>query len=240
MAPTTRMKKEPPSKSDALTQDDQTISGSEYDPPTNQGPPIRARQNHNNRAIVRIELPAGIESLDRHGYKTSEDEKADDDSTTPASKDYSNYQVTKPAPKRGRRAKKQQEQQHETPEQRIETLQSKVKDLEELYEKEKAKARDLEATRKKLKAKSADKTKEINNRRKNQTELRRECAALKNVIKSGRQETRMLLERVHRIESATDSLDDDYLRDRLKEVRMLWQGLVSESAVTSLERIPKP
>jgi len=234
-APTTRERKLP-SKSDVLTQDKQTTSGNEYESPICQDPASQARQNHDTRTKVQVEVPPRTESLDGHGFATTKDKITDNSSSKAAGENHSDYEVTKSTPKRRGKGKKQQEQQQqqqETPEQRIETLQSKVKEFEALYAKEKA-------TTKNLKARKADQTKDLIHRRTTQTESKRELKASQDVIKSLRRETRKLLERIPGIERATDSLDDDYLRDRLKEIRMSWQGLVSESAVTSLERIPRP
>ena len=39
---------------------------------------------------------------------------------------------------------------------------------------------------------------------------------------------------------ASDALDDDYVHDKLKELRMLWQNWVSENAISSVDTIPQP
>jgi hypothetical protein len=198
----------------------------------------------NTQARVAIQVVAASSSPSRRGTESSKGNNNDDISSKAASHDHNDYDGKKSTAGRSRnRKKKKQQQQQETPEQRIATLHLKARHFEELYEKEKANAQKLSTANRGLGAVNTT-------RRKRHAELSKQVRTLESELNNVRKssadsqrahaETKRLIEETHRIGSgATDSLDDDHLRDRLKEVRMLWQGLVSESAISSLEGIPK-
>jgi hypothetical protein len=194
------------------------------------------------KANTQARVVATSSSPSRRGIESSKGNSNDDISSKAASHDHNDYDGKKSTTGRSRnRKKKKQQQQQETPEQRIATLHLKAGAFEELYEKEKANAQKLSTTNRDLGAVNTT-------RRKRQAELSKQVRTLESELNNVRKssadsqrahvETKRLIEETHRIGSgATDSLDDDHLRDRLKEVRMLWQGLVSESAISSIEGI---
>ncbi len=192
---------------------------------------------------LQVEVPTGNRRLSRHESKSKESDNVEDVSPAIAIDDHSDYGAKCSKPKRTRK-----KQESIKPEETVETLRSGNEILRQLLQEEKAKNKDL-------KAKKAMVVKENVSRRRQQTTLKTETKYLKEELQSERTSSaavqRAFDERneyakqiaeahfTRRGKGATDALDDNQVIDMLKGVRMLWQNLVSDNAVASLEGTPK-
>ncbi|ERF72258.1 hypothetical protein EPUS_02145 [Endocarpon pusillum Z07020] len=150
------------------------------------------------------------------------------------------------SPKARKRRTRKKEQP--VPEETLDSLRSEREYFKGLYEQEKAKAKDL-------KIKRAAINKENISRRKNQTTLKQKVKSWQAETQNEQKFVAELQKKLadkdqiiaksseavfrHIGKGASDTLDDNHVRGRLKEVRMMRQNWVSEHAISSLNGVPE-
>ena len=176
-----------------------------------------------------------------HETRASNSDDAENNSSYDSEDDKSDGTNENPTSKRGRPRDKR-----EKPEETKESLRLAFDHFKSLYEEERAK-------NKELRVKKAAAIKENKKRSRAQTKLRKEVKLWKEKTQNERRSSvnlqKTLAERDKYIEDAqeavfsrigkgaTDTLDDNYVQDNFKELRMLWQNWISEYAISSLEGI---
>lgn len=191
----------------------------------------------------------GLAHSEGSAGKTDNAEDASDRDKNDHNSDYGSGKST---PKRNRKCKKQV---LDKPKDTIESLHLKLEESRKLYDDEKTENKKLKAENKMIKKKKADAIHEIKRRSKAQTELRAKIKACEEIIKDNSKTAsdlkRRLSEKEKYIEDnnedvfrrlgkeANDALDDNYVREKLQEMRMAWQNWASEYAISSLVGINK-
>lgn len=181
----------------------------------------------------------------RNDSRTSKVKDAADTSHDGKNNDNNNDIVVEVRKVRKSRTRKAHQQE---PEETLESLRSGREYFRGLYEQERAKTREL-------KTKKAAINKENLSRRKNQTTLKQEIKFWQAETQNKQRSVAELEKEVagknqiivrsseahfrHIGKGASNGLDDNYVRNRLEEIRMLRQNWVLEHAVSSLDSVPE-
>ncbi len=247
-------RKKPVSISDTLEKTDEAIASYEGIRSVNQSQAAslhmsehqtyaRADRAGRSKGGLQVELPIGDRPLSRHGSKSNVSDDGEDVSQAIAIDDHSDYGASRSKPRRARK-----KQESIKPEATVESLRSDNEYLRRLLQEETTKNKDLRAKKAKI-------VKENSSRRSQQTTLKKDNKSLKEALQTERASStkaqRAFDERnegvkqiveahfTRRGKGATDALDDKQVQHMLHGVRMLWQNLVSDTAVASLEGTPK-
>jgi hypothetical protein len=195
-------------------------------------------------ARVQVHVPIQGRSMARRKMGSSNNEHSKAALNDVSRDNDSNVSSEKPKTRRQRGPKrKEADQQEET----IDSLGSKLESMKQLSDKQSAQV-------KLLKSKKAEAIKENRTRSRAQTNLKLEVKQWRERAESERRVSTDLQKRLVEKETyiaqsqeaifsrvgkgAGDALDDTYLTDKLKGVRMLCEDLIAENAVSSLDGIP--